>query len=727
MSFQPIVAALIFALAWGIPGGLAIGREERVITNAADVRMLSQAEALTRIPVKLRGVITWVGGESVVIQDHSAGVYAHQGDQLRVGEGKDGGSLFDSLATGTVLEIDGVTDAGGFAPIVRISSMVPRGTQALPTPQPMIRSWFFGGSHDAQRIEVRGVVQGFRIHAEGVTLLMNANPGRFRAFTRNFGTLDPASLMDAEVKIVGVQLGGLNARGEAPVPRIEFINMDDLVIEKPPGHDPFDAPKLERGGIGQFRAIPLNAHRLRIEGVVTYVGPDNLVYVQMANLGIRIRTREHANLQVGDRIEASGFTDENPVVCGIVEAVVRKTGAREMIRAVEIEPEEIIQRNAALVTLKADRNQEDFDGTLVRFKGRLVEIVDTGATQPRLVLETKSSVVFALVPGNELEALGKLANGSTLSVTGIVQQFYEDEAGVNGYMAPTRLEILLRDRNDIAVIRNAPFWSAKRLYWLTGALLLVLALGALWIKQLRRVVVRQERLWERTMRVHRDSELELKGAREERYRLAADLHDGLQQHLTGATYRLEAALMQLGEQAPEIDEQFSAARAALERTRTGLRECLLGLRSVEEGPAEFSDLLRHASDKMEHWPKGALEIFSKGDAFPLSRHVMGTLLLFMQEAVANAYRHGAATHVEVRLDYLPESLVMHVIDDGAGFEPSLALGSSVGHFGVESMRHRLRWLGGSMEIQSHPGEGTHITARLPREKAEGTDDPDEDS
>jgi len=630
--------------------------------------------------------------------------------------------LFLRLKPGMTLEIEGVTDLGGFAPVVLARTIVITGTRDLPKPQPMVPSAFFEGSQDAQRIEVRGVVQGFRIHEdeEGVTLLLSANPGRFRAFIRAGKLQDPASLVDAEVRIVGIQLGGLNARGEALVARIEFNNAEDLVIEKPPQSDPFGAPTLERGSIGQFRAEPLNAHRLRIEGIVTYAGLNNLLYVQMADLGIRVKTRDREDLQIGDRVEVSGFPDENRFVQGIEEAVVRKTGSGGVAPPLKIEPEEIIARNASLLELSETRNQQDFDGQLVRFDGRLVEIVDTPTGQSRLVLETKSSIVFALVAGKELPGRDRPANGSTLSLTGIVQQIYEGEARTNGYMTPTRIELLLRDQNDITVIKAAAFWTAQRLYWVTGALLLALSLGAIWIKQLRRIVARQAKLWECTLRAHRDSELELKGAREERYRLAGDLHDGLPQHLTGASYRLEAALMELGDQPPQIEEQFSATRAALECTRTGLRVSLLGLRSVEERPAEFSALLRHASEKMEHWPKGALEkIISSGEPFPLSRHVMGTLLLFMQEAAANAYKHGAATHVQVRLNYLPDTLEMHIIDNGSGFEPSHALGSSVGHFGVESMRHRLRWLGGSVEIQSHVGEGARITARLARKKAEG--------
>jgi len=151
-----------------------------------------------------------------------------------------------------------------------------------------------------------------------------------------------------------------------------------------------------------------------------------------------------------------------------------------------------------------------------------------------------------------------------------------------------------------------------------------------------------------------------------------------------------------------------------------LRETLFALRKVEEGPAEFPALLRHAAEKMEHWPPGAVEIAASGEPFPLSRHVMGSLLLFMQEAVANALRHGAATRVRVALSYEAASLEMRVEDNGSGFNPEEAGDTATGHFGLSSMRDRLRWLGGTAEIRSQPGEGTTIIARLSRTKAQAT-------
>lgn len=723
MKFLSIIAhvRLVFLMLCFL--GLALGQEVPVITQASGIRSLTQGDAVKRLPLKIRGVVTWTGIESVVIQDESGGAYVAKGDLIgeSVWQGDD--SIFGRLRPGLEVEVDGVTELGGFSPMVLARTISITGEKALPIPQPMVAAVFFGGSQDCERVEVRGVVQGFRIHKNGVTLNLSVNPGRVRAFTRVADLPDLANLVDAVVRIIGVKIGGLNARGEAPFPQVEFLDAGDLVIEKAARYGAFDVPKLDRGGIAQFRDEPFNGHRMRFEGVVTYVGADQLLYVQFGKLGIRVKTRERESLQIGDYIEVSGFPDEKVPICGIEQAVVRKLGFRQLSPPYEIEPQQIIEHNLSLFGLSKKGNQQDYDGQLIHFEGKLVEVVNTVSGQFRLVLATKSSVVFALINQAEMETQGRPGNGSILSVTGIAQQIYEGEPSLSGYMVPTRIDVLLRDRNDIKVVKPPPIWNVQRLSWALAVIFVLLGLGALWIGQLKRGIKRQTKRWERTLLAHRNVELEWKGAREERYRLAGDLHDGLQQHLTGVTFRLEAALLRMGEQAPDVEEQFTATRSALERTRRELRECLLGLRSVEEGPAEFPELLRHAIGKMEHWPKGAVEISVIGEPFALSRHVMGTLLLFMQEAVGNAFNHGAATRVQIDLHFLPDAFEMHVNDNGSGFDPSLMPDASAGHFGVESMRYRIRWLGGSLSFQSQPGEGTQVLAKLPRNRAEEQTEP----
>jgi signal transduction histidine kinase len=90
----------------------------------------------------------------------------------------------------------------------------------------------------------------------------------------------------------------------------------------------------------------------------------------------------------------------------------------------------------------------------------------------------------------------------------------------------------------------------------------------------------------------------------------------------------------------------------------------------------------------------------------------------MQEAVGNALKHGAARHVQLVLRYTPEEFGMDLIDDGAGFDPAAAPGTTAGHFGLESMRNRMQWLGGDAAISSRPGAGTSVRVHLPRARAQ---------
>jgi signal transduction histidine kinase len=81
-----------------------------------------------------------------------------------------------------------------------------------------------------------------------------------------------------------------------------------------------------------------------------------------------------------------------------------------------------------------------------------------------------------------------------------------------------------------------------------------------------------------------------------------------------------------------------------------------------------------------------------------------------QEALHNAARHARARAVNVVLDSDAGELVLHVSDDGRGFDPSMTF---PGHLGLRSMRERAIAAGGALQIESAPGRGTAIMARVP--------------
>jgi signal transduction histidine kinase len=199
------------------------------------------------------------------------------------------------------------------------------------------------------------------------------------------------------------------------------------------------------------------------------------------------------------------------------------------------------------------------------------------------------------------------------------------------------------------------------------------------------------------------------------------MHDGVQQLIAGAAFRLEAAANHLTEMPPIVDAQFTAARSALLRAQDGLRDSLTGMLHIDEGPTEFPALLQYAAAAMDHWPKGLVEVHVEGGPpYPLSRLVKGSLLLLMQEAVGNALKHGAAHHVQITLIYHDQEFEMNLEDNGSGFDPLEVPGPKAGHFGLESMRHRMSWLNGSVEILTAPGGGVLVRTRMPRGIAEAS-------
>lgn len=699
-----------------------VARGQELITHIADVRALPRSETAKALPVRLRGVVTWRGEGSFVMQDESAGIYVNVGvaRSRKIWQGEE--AVFAKVCVGSVVEIEGFTDRGGFSPPMLPRTLRIVGEATLPPARAMVPARFFSGAEDSQRITVRGVVQGsYRGSDETIVLIMDANPGTFIASVPASAVPDRERLADAEVRLTGVPLAKFNTRGEFLMPNFSINEPADLVVEKPATSPPFESPKVPLMEVDGFRAEPLQAHRLRVEGTVTAVFRDpifTILYIQEGKTGVRVSVRGGASAAVGDRVEVAGFVDRTRTIRGLKEAVIRKISSAEVPEPTFMTPEGIMAVNAEAAGKGLIANLGDSNGRLIRFEARLVDKLGAEPGKSRLVLATASSSVLATLSNNDANALSDLRNGSQLAITGIVQLVYLPETFTGGPATPVGTELLLRGRDDITVLAAPSWWTRTRVLYALAAVASALAVAGIWVWLLRRQVRAQASQFAAAMETHRNTELEMKGAREERFRLAADLHDSLQQHLTGASYRMEAALMRLPAVPDAVREQFSAARAALERTRTGLRECLIGLRHVEEGPSEFLALLRYAAEKMEHWPKDVVEITTEGEPFALSRQVMGSLLLLMQEAVGNALKHGAPTRVTVALHYSPESLVMRIEDDGSGFDPDQAPDATSGHFGLESMKHRLRWLGGKTEITSQPGAGTLIVASLPRSRAE---------
>jgi len=86
------------------------------------------------------------------------------------------------------------------------------------------------------------------------------------------------------------------------------------------------------------------------------------------------------------------------------------------------------------------------------------------------------------------------------------------------------------------------------------------------------------------------------------------------------------------------------------------------------------------------------------------------LYRIVQEALHNTVKHSRASQIELRLDQMDGKVTIEVCDNGKGFDTS---SSFPGHLGLHSMQERVKSLGGELRIESTPGKGTCIQARVP--------------
>ena len=206
----------------------------------------------------------------------------------------------------------------------------------------------------------------------------------------------------------------------------------------------------------------------------------------------------------------------------------------------------------------------------------------------------------------------------------------------------------------------------------------------------------------------RQQEIEARTQREERRRIARDLHDVVLQDLSGALQSLR--FTHLRAKGPGTDLDLGEELEALGRASTGLRSAVYDLRHEEKDRPFVRSVqaLVELNRQLTPGRKTALEV---EEALPeeLPREASVELVRVLQEALVNARRHSGAQNVEVRLRAEGGALVAEVADDGRGFDAA----STRAGVGLSAMRERVEGLGGAFEVESQPGEGTNVRVTVP--------------
>ena len=209
----------------------------------------------------------------------------------------------------------------------------------------------------------------------------------------------------------------------------------------------------------------------------------------------------------------------------------------------------------------------------------------------------------------------------------------------------------------------------------------------------------------------------IKAQEDERLRVSREIHDGPAQEMANLIY--QASICER-----LVDTRPEEAKAGLQELRRHIRTCLADVRQIifDMRPMSLDDLglvpaLRQLVSKLEERKILKTDFQVNGKERALEKHVEVTLFRIIQEGLNNIHRHAGVSEGRLRLLFSPDNLSILISDEGRGFdmeetEEMRKNGTGNGHFGILGMEERAKLIGASLNVISHPGEGTKIHVKL---------------
>ncbi len=474
----------------------ATAGQQFAITNASALRNLSPEEAAKQLPVRLHGVATYVfDTHACFIQDDSAGIFVGNGAELPV------------LNPGDIVEVEGVSGPGEFAPIIRPSSVKIVGQTGLPQPVNVTYDELLTGREDSQWVEVSGLVRAvFNEPATNRTLEIVTGGGRLTAFVPSFTQTDPASLVDSEVRIKGVCGTWFNKQRQLFGIRLMVPHKEDIFVEMAAPTNVLFKPAQPIGNLLRFTPkSQAYERRAKVRGTVILHQAGRALYVEDELHGLYVQTRQPGQLQPGDKVELLGFPVRGEYTPILEDGVWQKVGSGSEPAPVLVNPD------GALGGLQ--------DSRLVAIEGRLLNRANNN-NESVLLLEADNCIFSARLESPQPpSSVMALQNDSRLRLTGVCQIEVGDIWRAGAAWRAKSFRILLRSPADIQVLQLPPWWTLTRLLWAVGILVTAVLASLAWAAQLRRKVGNQTTIIRQQLEV----EARLKERYEELFENANDM------------------------------------------------------------------------------------------------------------------------------------------------------------------------------------------------------------
>jgi signal transduction histidine kinase len=694
LSFRP----LLFCL-WVLPFALPAQPNLPLLTSAREVHQLTSDQAALRYPVHIKGVVTFVDEPAgqLFVQDETAGIFV----EIQ-------GSYGFPMRTGQLLEIEGASAPGGFAPDIDPARVRLLGQAPLPEARVVSFDQMAAGQEDCNRVEFSGIVRALTPNSlTPAGLEVVGGGGRVIVA---IGGPDPErcrQLVDAEVVVRGVCIAQFNRKGQLIQVALQVPGMADISVAKPAPADPFAARPRKISDLLQYAPQEQHGHRVKVQGIVTLQQPGRAFFIADETQGLCVQTRQNTSLQPGDRVEVLGFPGIGQYVAPVLQdAEFRKIGSGPPLRALPIAAQ--------------DGPRDTNHAALVQIEAVVLNRVQTLHEQ---IFELQSGgLVFdaQLEPASDQgRSLAGIPIGSRVRVTGVCLV----PADLDLLSPrPQAFSLLLRSPSDVTLLERPSWWTVRHSLWVLGATLVVFCASAAWVVVLRRQVQTQTRV------IREKAQRE--AALEERARIARDLHDDLGASLTQITFLSGVARKEQGK-SQAIEEHLREISSSAQEAFQALDEIVW---VVNPGNDTIENLASHicqfATDFFNATAtRCRLDVPTDLPVRRISTETRNHLFLAVKETFNNVRKHAGATEVVLHIRVEPEAarsapaqgrtepgsrprlaFCVTIEDNGVGFAPE---GSPSTGDGLPNLRNRLEKLGGCFVLDSRPGLGTKVRFSVP--------------
>jgi signal transduction histidine kinase/CheY-like chemotaxis protein len=440
----------------------AVPSDSQPVNSAAALREMSSQDRTRKTPVVLDGVVTFYDADwhLLFIQDRTAGVFVWSPGRYQV-------------QAGDHVELKGVANLDGFAPLVSDGVFRVLGKSPFPPPLHLPLPQLFTGSYDSQWIETEGVVQSVGRQYSHILLGMAAGLYRYTVHIPYPADRPlPSDLLNARVRVKAAAGTTVNERHQLIGIALYSPGLEDVEVLGR-GSAPESLPVRPIASLLRFSRREDWERQVRVQGTVEYQRlPSRELYITDGAAGLLVQTEQEEKFHPGDRVNAVGFATPGEISPMLGNAIVSKLSGGPPAKPMPIDAHEALSGN--------------YNGQLVSIDAYLLNRVIQSAEQV-MTFQAGDLLFTASVENSGADdPLSALRAGSLLRLTGVCLVHSPDRDRV-----PRSFQILFGSPGDIAVLHDASWWTRERVIAVAAWFGALILFSAIWISVLMGRVRRQ--------------------------------------------------------------------------------------------------------------------------------------------------------------------------------------------------------------------------------------------